>query len=262
MKNLLFLLTVCFLPVLSHAQTSLFNGNDLKNWDIFLGTPITGFEDLAQKATPVSTYRVTEIEGQKVIHVSGDIFASLATKAEYGDYHLRLEFKWGEKVYGKRNSGLLYHSFGPFGASFGTWMATIEHQLMHGNLGDTYLMCNTACESKSLKSDDGKTFVYSPKEQASAFSEKENGRSVKKAKDAEKPLGEWNTVDLYCFGQTSVHVVNGQVVMVNSNCSKIEDGKKIPLTKGKIQIQSEGGEFFIRKIEIEKINEIPAELIE
>ena len=27
---------------------------------------------------------------------------------------------------------------------------------------------------------------------------------LRKQKDAEMPLGEWNTVDLYCFGQTSV----------------------------------------------------------
>ena len=261
MKNLFILLSACLLPILSTAQKSLFNGKDLKNWDIFLGTPIAGFEDLAEKATPESTYKVVELDGQKVIHISGDIFASLATKADYGNYHLHLEFKWGDKVYGKRNSGVLYHSFGPFGASFGTWMATIEHQLMHGSLGDTYLMCNTACETKALKSEDGKSFIYSPEGQITAFSEKENGRSVKKAKDAEKPLGEWNTVDLYCFGQTSVHVDNGQVVMVNTHCSKIENGKKVPLTRGKIQIQSEGGEFYIRKIEIEKINGIPEKFL-
>jgi hypothetical protein len=261
MKNLIIVTTLCFLSVTGYSQKKLFNGKDLKNWDIFLGSPITGFEDLAKKATPASTYSITDLDGQKVIHISGDIFASLATKAEYGNYHLRLEFKWGEKVYGKRNSGLLYHSFGPFGAAFGTWMATIEHQLMHESLGDTYLMANTYCETKVTRSEDDKSFSYSPEGQSTTFSEKDNGRSIKKAKDAEKPLGEWNTVDLYCFGQTSVHVDNGQVVMVNTNCSKIENGQKVPLTKGKIQIQSEGGEFFIRKIEIEKIKGIPAEYL-
>ena len=151
--------------------------------------------------------------------------------------------------------------FGPFGAAFGTWMATIEHQLMHENLGDTYLMANTCCETKVAKSEDGKSFSYSPEGQSTSFSEQDNGRSIKKAKDTEKPIGEWNTVDLYCFGQTSVHVDNGQVVMINTNCCKIENGLKIPLCKGKIQIQSEGGEFFIRKIEIEKIKGIPAEFL-
>jgi hypothetical protein len=257
MKNLLLLVALCFISITTFSQKQLFNGKNLKNWEIFLGSPITGFEDLAKKATPTSTYSIIEMDGQKVIHVSGDIFASLATKAEYENYHLRLEFKWGEKVYGKRNSGLLYHSYGPFGVAFGTWMANIEHQLMHDNLGDTYLMANTYCETKVKKGDDGKTFCYNPEGQSTSFSETDNGRSVKKIKDAEKPLGEWNTVDLYCFGQTSVHVVNGQVVMINNTNSKVENGLKLPLTKGRIQLQSEGGEFFIRKIEIEKIKGIP-----
>lgn len=261
MKNLIFALALCFLTITSYSQKPLFNGKNLKNWDISLGTPITGFEELAKKATPSSTYSIVEMDGQKVIHISGDIFASLATKAEYENYHFRLEYKWGEKVYGTRNSGLLYHSFGPFGAAYGTWMASIEHQLKHESLGDTHLMANTSCETKVVKSEDGKNYIYSPEGQLTSFSEKDNGRSIKKAKDAEKSLGEWNTVDLYCFGQTSVHVDNGQVVMINTNNSKVENGLKIPLTKGKIQLQSEGGEFYIRKIEIEKIKGIPAQYL-
>jgi len=261
MKKLIFILTLCLLSTSTFSQKQLFNGKNLKNWEIFLGSPIPGYEDLAKKATPESTYQIVKTDGNKMIHVSGEINASLATKAEFENYHLRLEFKWGEKVYGKRNSGLLYHSFGPFGVAFGTWMATIEHQLMHDNLGDTYLMANTYCETSVKKGDDGKTFFYSPDGKGTSFSETENGRSIKKMKDAEKPLGEWNTVDLYCFGKTAIHVVNGQLVMINTNCSKIENGQKIPLTKGRIQIQSEGGEFFIRKIEIEKIDGIPNEFM-
>ena len=260
MKNI-FILTICFLTLSAYSQKSLFNGKNLKNWDIHLGTPIKGFEDLAKKATPETTYQVVNIDGQKMIHVSGDIFASMATKAEFENYHLHLEFRWGDKVYGQRNSGLLYHSFGPFGAAYGTWMATIEHQMMHGSLGDTYLMANTSCETKVIKTGDGKDYMYDPEGLPISFSETDNGRSIKKAFDAEKPVGEWNTIDLYCLGQTSIHVVNGQAVMVNTKCSKIENGLKIPLTKGKIQIQSEGGEFYIRKIEIEKIKGLPSDFL-
>ena len=241
------------------AQKQLFNGKDLKSWDIYIGAPIKGFENLKEKATPESVYSVVEIEGQKVVHISGDVNASLATRNEFGNYHLRLEFKWGEKVYSNRNSGLLYHSFGDFGAALGTWMTCIEHQLMHDRLGDTYLMNNTYCETSVKKLDDGK-FQFSKSGNVEKFGEPYNGRNVTKGIDAEKPLGEWNTVDLYCVGNTSVHVVNGVVVMVNKNCSKIEDGKLIPLTKGKIQIQSEGAELFVRKVEIEKIKEIPQKL--
>jgi len=56
----------------------------------------------------------------------------------------------------------------------------------------------------------------------------------KKYPDAEKPSGEWNTVDLYCFGRTSVHVVNGVTTMILQNSRHLVDGKEVPLNKGKI----------------------------
>lgn len=259
MKRLLFSFLLSGIFFTGFAQKQLFNGVDLKGWDIFIGSAVKGFEDLKEKATPESTYSVVDLDGQKVIRISGDVFASLATKKEYGNYHLRLEFKWGEKVYGNRNSGLLYHSFGEFGAAFGTWMTNIEHQLMHDKLGDTYLMNNTYCETTVKKLDDSK-FQFSKDGAVEKFGEPYNGRGIVKGTDAEKPLGEWNTVDLYCLGSTSVHVVNGKVVMINRNNSKIVDDKLALLVKGKIQIQSEGAELFVRKVEIEKIKEIPENL--
>jgi hypothetical protein len=36
---------------------------------------------------------------------------------------------------------------------------------------------------------------------------------------------------------------------------------QMQLTKGKIQLQSEGGEFFIRKVEVEKIKGILSEFL-
>jgi hypothetical protein len=122
-------------------------------------------------------------------------------------------------------------------------------------------MGNTWCQTKTRMGNFGTAYFYAPNGQLSTFSEGTNGPSIKKAEDAEKPVGEWNTIDLYCFGQTSVHVVNGKLVMLNTNCSKNEKGQIIPLTKGRIQIQSEGGEFFIRKIEIENIEGIPSQYL-
>ena len=68
-------------------------------------------------------------------------------------------------------------------------------------------------------------------------------------------------IDLYCLGRTSVHVVNGKVNMINYNSGKIENGVVSPLTKGKIQLQSEGGELFVKTLEIESIKAIPSELL-
>lgn len=261
MKKLGFLLVLLGLILNGFSQKQLFNGKNLKGWEVFIGSPIKGFEELKEKATPESIYSVVDLNGEKSIKVSGDVNASLASKKAFKNYHLRLEFKWGEKVYGRRNSGLLYHSFGEFGASFGTWMANIEHQLMHDKLGDTYLMNNTYCETEVVKKEDAEGFKFSKGSNSEKFGEGFNGRGISKAMDAEKSLGEWNTVDLYCFGRTAVHVVNGKVVMINKNCGTVENGQVIPLTGGRLQIQSEGGEMYIRKIEIEKIKNIPLELM-
>jgi len=156
---------------------------------------------------------------------------------------------------------LLYHSFGDFGAAIGTWMTNIECQLMHNNLGDTYLMNNTVCESSAVKNDSLKQFFFTPGAEAVKFGEGLNGRSVKKLQDAEKPLGEWNTVELYSVGQTTVHVVNGITVMVNNNTGINENGVIKPLTSGKIQLQSEGGDLYVKSMDVVLIKKIPEELL-
>jgi hypothetical protein len=80
--------------------------------------------------------------------------------------------------------------------------------------------------------------------------------------DNEKPHGEWNTLELICLGDTSLHIVNGKVVMALFNSGVINPDKEVvPLKKGKIQIQSEGAEVFYKKIEIKKINTIPKKFL-
>ncbi|HDR50996.1 MAG TPA: DUF1080 domain-containing protein [Mariniphaga anaerophila] len=237
----------------------LFNGENLENWDMYLGTPLTGFEDLAEAATTNKVFSVVEENGEKLIRITGEVNGSLATRDTFANYHLQLVFKWGTEVYTNRNSGLLYHSFGDFGEALGTWMVNIECQLMHNRLGDTYLMNNTYCET-AVKETDG-AFFYASDGEVKQFSKEHNGPLVNKAFDAENPLGEWNTVDLYCFGRTAVHVVNGQTVMVNNNTGTVENGTIVPLTGGKIQLQAEGGELFIKTIQVKPIKEIPAEVL-
>jgi hypothetical protein len=64
-------------------------------------------------------------------------------------------------------------------------------------------------------------------------------------------------MELYCLGQTSVHVVNGRVNMVLTSLRHRVDGREVPLTKGRIQFQSEAAEVFYRNIAVRGINEIP-----
>jgi hypothetical protein len=237
----------------------LFNGENLENWDTYLGTPLKGFDDLAEAATTEKVFSVVEENDEKLIRITGDVNGSLATRDTFANYHLQLVFKWGTEVYTNRNSGLLYHSFGDFGEALGTWMVNIECQLMHGRLGDTYLMNNTCCET-AVKEVEG-SFRYAKDGEVKKFGEAFNGKGIQKASDYENPIGKWNTVDLYCVGRTAVHVVNGQTVMVNYNTGIDENGTILPLTGGKIQIQSEGAELFIKTIQIKPVKEIPAEVL-
>ena len=240
----------------------LFNGEDLRNWDMHTGTSLgSDFDSLAAVATIDKVFSVIETNGEKVIRISGEINGALATKESFENYHLKLVFRWGDKVYSRQNSGLLYHSFGDFGQALGTWMPNIEFQLMHQNLGDTYLMANTCCETSAVSDDDRNMFFFTPGAVSVAFGEHASGRSIKKSQDAEKPVGEWNTVDLYCFGTTSVHVVNGITVMVNNNTGVYENGAITPLKAGKIQIQSEGAEFYIKSIAVRPIKQLPDSIL-
>jgi len=59
-----------------------------------------------------------------------------------------------------------------------------------------------------------------------------------------------------------MHMVNGKVVMVLYRNKQNDNGNESPLTKGKIQIQSEGAEIFYRQIKIQPIRQLPAEFLQ
>jgi hypothetical protein len=45
--------------------------------------------------------------------------------------------------------------------------------------------------------------------------------------------------------------------MINEDSHLLVNGQKQPLSKGNIQLQSEGSEVFFRKMEIRSVDEIP-----
>jgi hypothetical protein len=264
-KSHLFLITFSFVLLLSSCGKPwqpLFNGENLDGWDTWVGPLEEGGEPVGLNKDPMGLFTVVDLDGEKVIRISGEINASLATKEEFENYHLSVEFKWGDEVFTRYNSGLLYHSYGDFGVGLGVWMSAHELQLLTGNVGDSYRMGKSYCEIPVLKTDEGKYIFKKGAEPVPSIPDTDT-KIVAKDSDHEKPSGEWNTVELYCVGGTSVHVVNGNVNMVNYNSGKyLGEGNIEPLTKGKIQFQSEGGELFVRNIKMKPIKEIPAELLQ
>jgi hypothetical protein len=258
--GLLFLFSACN-DSCHDNWTSLFNGKDLSGWDTWVGPTEEGGESIGLNKDPLNLFSVVDLDGEKVIRISGEVNASLATKEEFENYHFTMEFKWGDELFTKWNSGLLYHSYGPFGEGLGVWMSSHELQLWTGHIGDSYRMGKPYCEIPMVKNSEGK-YVYSKDGELTPSIPGTPTKIVAKDGDYEKPSGEWNTVELYCFGRTSVHVVNGKVNMINYNSGKyLGEGNIEPLTKGKIQFQSEGGEMFMKNLKLKPIKEIPAELL-
>lgn len=250
----------------------LYDGRNLTGWDVYIGPdldndgkPITG-KPLGLNNDPRFVFTIVKDEGEKVIRVSGQNWGAISTHKEYEDYHLHLMFKWGKLQWGqkkgkKKDSGVLYHSVGNYGADYGAWMRSQEFQIEEGNCGDYWGVAGGMADIKADKKSESE-YVYNPQGKLTVFSEhSEAGRHCIKNGDAEKPTGGWNTLDLYCHGDTSIHVINGKVMMVLYHNRQMDNGKEQPLTKGKIQIQSEGAEVFYKDIIIQPIDQLPAELL-
>jgi hypothetical protein len=261
----------------------LFNGKDFTGWELYLGIPHKSVDvpDMERNADsvytqplgtgndPLGVFTVVEIDGAPAIRVSGQIYGSLATVREYGNFHLRLEAKWGELKWAPReelprNSGLLYHGTGEFGAGLGVWKKSHECQVMEDRFVDSYRMVDTFCDiTAAFDSETGK-YVFDPSASTVCFGHGElapAGPVCGKNPMNEKQTGEWNKIELLCCEGTGIHVINGKVNMIITNSHLIENGKEIPLTKGVIQLQSEGAEIFYRNIEIRPVNKIPDEYL-
>lgn len=265
MKKFSFILfvLVAILAFNSNAQSwkSLFNGKNLKGWETYVGPKEKGGVPIGLNHDPMNIFTVVDEDGEKVIRISGEINASIATKKVFKNYHLSVDVKWGDEVFTKRNSGLLYHSYGDFGAGLGVWKSSHELQLLTGNMGDSYRMGKSYCEIPMTKNEQGK-YVYSKNADTVPSIPDTDTKIVSKDNNYEKPVGEWNTIELYCVGTTSVHVVNGKVNNMSFNSGKyLGEGNIEPLSKGHIQFQSEGGELFLKNIKIQPIKNIPAELL-
>ena len=259
-------LTLTQVPKAAGPAVSLFNGQDLNDWSAWLGyrDPALTYKNppvapIGATAESAQIFKVVQEDGRPALYVNGKTWGSLVHKGDFRDYHLRLQYKWGPGRWAPRetlppNNGLLYHSHGARGAVFGTWSRSMEFEIMLGSVGMVVRVGEPV--SATVSAVDDPTLI-DPKLRFSP-----GGRdvtvatpnwNVEAAVDAEKPAGEWNTLDLYVLGDRAIHVVNGVPVMEVRGIRA--EGQ--PLTHGAIQLQSEGAETFFRDIVLEPITALP-----
>jgi Domain of Unknown Function (DUF1080) len=225
-------------------------------------------EPIGSDRDPLKVFTVvSNVDGRPAIRISGEVFGELRTKATFKDYHLRLQFKWGEKKWPPRagpqtarDSGLLYHVHADPGAGGRTWARSIELQIQEHDVGDLYAVGSAiAVRAKVRAGTQPPLYDYDPAGEWTYFSQSQgsSGRCIKQP-DNEKPSGEWNTVELVAFGDDAIHVVNGKVVMRLHGPTKIDGDLPARVTSGPIILQSEGAEVFYRDIEYRPITAVPA----
>jgi hypothetical protein len=155
----------------------------------------------------------------------------------------------------------LDHSHGLPGAVLGTWMRSIEFDLLSGQVGK-FVPVGRGLSARTTIGRDPDLFNQRRRYMI-------GGREVdvtglvswfaQNATDQEKPAGDWNTLDLYVLGDRAIHVVNGVPVLEVWSICDVEQtfGSCEPLTRGRIQLQAEGSETLFRHISLEPIKSLP-----
>jgi hypothetical protein len=120
------------------AWKPIFNGKSLSGWSVHYASKTP-----ADAPPPSSIFEVKNGE----IHAyptqkagSEQPNAYLLTVADYKDYVVSLEYKWGEKKFAPRlehvrDAGLLYHVHRDIPAN---WPAGFESQIQEGDTGDSW----------------------------------------------------------------------------------------------------------------------------
>jgi len=241
-------------PVAPHGTIRLFNGTNLDGFTTWLRD--------TKRDDPRKVFSVRD----GMLHISGDGFGYAATKAEYRDYRLVVEYKWGQRTDGGkyvRNSGILLHGVGPDGNANGTWMSCIECQLAQGCVGDLIVIRGKDAKGEVIPvrvsaetelSPDQKRHRWKAGGAAKTFPptrgqlwwskhdwDFDELLDTRGRNDVESPLGEWTKVECVCEGGRIAVLVNGTLV---NQCTDV-----FPAA-GKILLQSEGFEVFLRKVEI------------
>ncbi|MGB5435716.1 MAG: DUF1080 domain-containing protein [Maribacter sp.] len=254
---------------------------DLTKWDNYLSyqfqVDYDGSQPKNEKGEPIppiglnnpshNVFTTFQENNDIIIRNTGEYYGCLITKKEFENYHFQLKYKWGDKKWTNRkellkDSGILYHSIGPMAVDYWrSWMLSQEFQIMEGHTGDFWSQANSVIDIRAYKPESVLDPMAHESQEYLTFSMFSPYKNYcMRTNNYESPNDEWTTLDLICFEGKSLHMVNGKVVMILNNSRYIdENGKDIPLTKGKIQLQSEAAELFFKDIRIRKIDSLSQE---
>jgi hypothetical protein len=227
-----------------------------------LGDSYTWLKD-TKREDPRKVFTVSD----GMIHISGDGYGSITTNKRYRDYHMVVEYKFGERTWhgrekNARDSGVLVHSNGIDGGYEGCWMPSVEVQIIEGGVGDfiavggpdesgnrvpVSLTCNVGPEldrtKQAIWKADGKrqTFKRGRIDWYGRDLDWKDEKGFRGKDDKESPHGQWTRIDVFSDGGHIETFVNG---------TKVNEAFEVTPRSGRIQLQSELAEVFYRRWEL------------
>ncbi len=243
----------------------LFNGNDLSPFYTWLVGD--------HYADPTRVFSVVQqVDGGPGIRISGEKWGGIVTRQRFSRYRLIVEFRWGlltwdARASRARDSGVLVHAEGAdgnTGADFnGPWMRSIEAQIIEGGTGDFILVAGHEADGKALtptmtatvEPDRKGQAIYAPQGTARAFTagrinwygrdpDWKDVLGFRGVQDVESPAGQWTRLEVLVDDDRITNIVNGRVVNIGTAPS---------LKEGRIIIQSEGAELYVRRVTIQPL---------
>ena len=192
--------------------------------DLLTGKDFVAWELVSTPAADLAAVCHYQADGS--LAVAGKPVGYLATRASYENYRLHAEWRWPAAAAKNSNSGVLLHITG--GPANGTaWPVCFQAQMKLNRAGDLLPMNRAAFAEKLSTPPDAKT-----------------PQLDRRADSSEKPLGEWNTCDIVCHGDTIEVTVNGVLQNKITHCAP---------ASGQIGFQLEGTPFELRNVRIEPL---------
>lgn len=197
---------------------ALWNGHDLSNWHVDV-----------PEADRNPGIRPSFVLRDGLLVSQGEPQGHLITNATYANYKMVAEYRWPGTP---GNCGILVHASVPR-RLYGMFPQSIECQMNHGTAGDFW------CIGEDIRVPDEEKRRRAP--QAKWGGEAHQARRVLHLSNAEKPLKEWNRMEIECRGREIKIWLNGTLVNHGHDCTA---------DRGQIALQAEGAQCEFRKVEL------------
>lgn len=218
MTRLVFFILLVTIQCVSAQKKCLFNHKNLKGWYAYQ-------KDSERKSDATEVFSVED----KMIRMYGKEAGYLMSHQAFKNFKLKVQFRWNTddafvRKNDKKNSGVMY--LVPSDATDELWPKGIQYQIKEEATGDFVLLQDVTLKIKGVPTIPGKSVVS------------------KFFKNAEKPIGEWNTLIVICKNGNIQQYLNGHLV---------NEGNDASVSEGRILLQYEGYPIDFKEVTIREL---------